>query len=111
VLLNEKHEFSSGWRAAQKGGLAGCTTGRASGLHINLGCGKGRAGGLPFYAACPALFRNLPNRLFVYYHSIEDFIQSFNGRRTELHATNKYVGGQADSCLTQLLKNKCHDSS
>jgi len=34
VLPNEKHEFSAGWRAAQKGGPAGCTTGWASGLHI-----------------------------------------------------------------------------
>jgi len=25
VLPNEKHEFSMGWRAAQKGGMAGCT--------------------------------------------------------------------------------------
>jgi len=24
VLPNEKHEFSAGWRAAQKGGPAGC---------------------------------------------------------------------------------------
>jgi len=31
VLSNEKHEFSAGWRAAQKGGLAGSTTGQASG--------------------------------------------------------------------------------
>ena len=37
VLPNEKHEFSAGWRAAQKGGLAGCTTGRANGLHIKAG--------------------------------------------------------------------------
>jgi len=34
VLPNEKHEFLAGWRAAQKGGPAGCTTGLASGLHI-----------------------------------------------------------------------------
>jgi len=39
--------------AAQKGRLACCTTGRASGLHIRLGCGKGRARGLPFSAARP----------------------------------------------------------
>jgi len=38
-------------------------------------------------------------------------MQSLNGLRTELHATNKYVGEQADSCLTQLPKNKCHDSN
>ena len=31
MLSNEKHEFSAGWRAAQKGGLAGSTTGQASG--------------------------------------------------------------------------------
>ena len=37
MLPNEKHEFSVGWRAAQKGGLAGCTTGQASGLHIKAG--------------------------------------------------------------------------
>jgi len=36
-----------GWRAAQKGGPAGCTTGQASGLHIKLACGKGQAGELP----------------------------------------------------------------
>jgi len=29
VLPNEKHEFSMGWRDAQKSGLAGCTTGWA----------------------------------------------------------------------------------
>jgi len=58
VLPNEKHEFSADWRAAQKGGLAGCTTGRTSGLHIKAGrrsahkagLRKGRAGGLPFSA-------------------------------------------------------------
>jgi len=32
VLPNEKHESSTRWRAAQKGGPTGCTTGRASGL-------------------------------------------------------------------------------
>jgi len=61
VLPNEKHEFSVGWRAAQKGGPAGCTTGQASGLHIKLAYGKGRVGGLPFSAARPALFCNLPD--------------------------------------------------
>jgi len=72
-MPNEKHEFSTGWRAAQKGRPASCTTGRASGLHIKavwglhskLGCGKGRAGGLHFSAARPALFRSPPDRLFV----------------------------------------------
>ena len=34
VLRNEKHEFSSVRQAAQKGGPADCTAGRASGLHI-----------------------------------------------------------------------------
>jgi len=34
---NEKHEFSVGWQAAQKGGPAGCTAERASGLHIKAG--------------------------------------------------------------------------
>jgi len=38
VLPNEKHEFSAGWQAAQKGGTAGCTTGRASRLYITEGC-------------------------------------------------------------------------
>jgi len=37
VLPNEKHEFSVGWRAAQKGGPVGCTTGQTSGLHIRAG--------------------------------------------------------------------------
>jgi len=37
-LPNEKHEFFAGWRAAQKGGPAGCTTGWASGLHIKAVC-------------------------------------------------------------------------
>ena len=37
VLPNEKHEFSAGKRTAQKGWLAGSTTGRASGLHIKAG--------------------------------------------------------------------------
>jgi len=41
VLPNEKHEFSAGWRPAQKGGPAGFTTGRASGLHIKAGCTVG----------------------------------------------------------------------
>jgi len=52
VLPNEKHEFSTGWGAAQKGRPTGCTTGRASGLHSRpkLVCGKERAGGLPFSA-------------------------------------------------------------
>jgi len=36
VLQNEKREFSAGWRAAQKGGPVGCTTGWASGLHIKV---------------------------------------------------------------------------
>jgi len=52
VLPNEKREFSAGWRAAQKGGPAGCTIRQASGLYIKgdlvsctvteymLGCGK-----------------------------------------------------------------------
>jgi len=53
MFPNEKHEFSGGWRAAQKGGPAGCTTGQASGLHIKLGCRKRRAGGLPFTAGRP----------------------------------------------------------
>jgi len=65
MLPNEKHEFSTGWRAAQKGGPAGCTPGQASGLHIKLAYGKGWARGLPFSAARPALFHNLPDRLFV----------------------------------------------
>ena len=65
MLANEKHEFSMGRRAAQKGGPASCTTGQASELHINLAYGKGWAEGLPFSAACPALFRNPPDRLFV----------------------------------------------
>jgi len=47
-----------GWRAAQKGGLAGCTTRQAIGLHIKLAYWKGRGGGLLFSAARPALFRN-----------------------------------------------------
>jgi len=63
VLPNEKHEFSAGSRAAQKGGPAGCTTGQASGLHIKLAYGKGWAGGLPFSPARPALFHNLMDRL------------------------------------------------
>jgi len=29
--------ISMGWRAAQKDGLAGCTTGRSGGLHIKAG--------------------------------------------------------------------------
>jgi len=37
VLPNAKHEFSADWRAAQKGGPAGCTTGWASGVHIKAG--------------------------------------------------------------------------
>jgi len=37
VLPNKKHEFSTGWRDAQKGGLADCTTGRASALHNKAG--------------------------------------------------------------------------
>jgi len=59
VLPNEKHQFSVGWRAAQKGGLAGCTTGRASGLHIKAGCTlswaaeKGRPEGCPFLQPTP----------------------------------------------------------
>ena len=71
MLPHEKHEFSAGWRAAQKGGPAGCTTGWASGLQIKavctltkLGCGKGWAGGLPFSADRPALFRSPTDRLF-----------------------------------------------
>ena len=71
VLPNEKHQFSVGWRAAQKGGLAGCTTGRASGLHIKAGCTlswaaeKGRPEGCPFLQPHPTLFCNVPDRLFV----------------------------------------------
>jgi len=64
VLPNEKHELSAGWRAAQKSGPAGCTTGLAgglhikgaSGLHIKLGCGKGQSGRLPFFAARRLVF-------------------------------------------------------
>jgi len=67
VLLNEKHEFSAGWRVAQKGGLACCTTGRASGLHIKLGFAKRQARGLPFSAVRPALFRSPLARPFVQY--------------------------------------------
>jgi len=37
VLPNEKHELSTGWRAAQKSGPAVCTTGLAGGLHIKGG--------------------------------------------------------------------------
>ena len=48
-MPNEKHEFSAGWRAAQKGGPAGCTTGRSSGLHIKAGWGLQSAP--PFSAA------------------------------------------------------------
>jgi len=60
VLPNEKHEFPAGWRAAQKGGPTSYSTGRASGLHINLklGCEKGRVGGLSFTAARPAFFHS-----------------------------------------------------
>ena len=60
VLPNKKHEFSAGWRAAQKGGPAGWTTGRASGLRIKLGCRKERAGRLLFSAARTAIFRSPP---------------------------------------------------
>jgi len=65
VLPNEKHEFSRGWQAAQKGEPAGCTTGRASGLHIKAGCRKGWAGGLPFSAGRPVFFRSPPDRPFL----------------------------------------------
>jgi len=59
VLPNEKHEFSAGWRAAQKSGSAGCTAGPDSGLHIKAGwwaaqyagLRKRAAGGLAFSAA------------------------------------------------------------
>ena len=60
VLPNEKHEFSGGWRTAQKGGSAGCTKDRASGLHIKTGCTliwaaeKGRLEGCPFLQASPS---------------------------------------------------------
>jgi len=64
VLPNKKHEFFAGWRAAQKGGPAGCTTGWASGLHIKLGCGKGRTGELSFSAARPTLFCSPTDCLF-----------------------------------------------
>jgi len=64
-LPNEKHEFSAGWRAAQKGGPLGCTLRRAGGLHIKLGCGKGRGGGLHFSTARPVLFRSPPDCFFV----------------------------------------------
>ena len=58
---------------AHKGGPAGCTTGRASGLHkrrtgglhIKLGCRKRRAGGQPISAGWPVLFRSQPDRPFV----------------------------------------------
>jgi len=72
---------------AQNGGPAGCTTGRASGLHkrrtgglhiklccrkrrtgglhINLGCRKRRAGGQPNSAGWPVLFRSQQDRPFV----------------------------------------------
>ena len=52
-----------GWQVAPQDGPVGWTLRRAGVLH--LGCGKGRAGGLPFSAACPALFRSPPHRLFV----------------------------------------------
>jgi len=58
-LPNEKYEFSAGWRAAQKGGPAGCTTGWASGLHIKAVCTlswaaeKGEPEGWPFSAVRP----------------------------------------------------------
>jgi len=76
VLRNEKHDFSADWGAAQKGGAAGCTTGRASGLHIKAGytvrlswaAEKSRPEGFPFLRAgglsCSAvraaLFRSPP---------------------------------------------------
>jgi len=53
------------WKTWIFRGLASCTLGRAGGLHIKVAYGKARAGGLPFSAARPALFRNLPDRLFV----------------------------------------------
>ena len=66
VFPNEKHEFFTGWRAAQKGGPAGCIQGglvgstlrRASRLHIyiKLVCGKGQPGVLPFSAARRSVF-------------------------------------------------------
>jgi len=55
----------AGWQAAQQDRPVGCTLRQAGGLHITLAYGKGQAGGLPFSAARPALFRNLPDRLFV----------------------------------------------
>jgi len=55
MLPNETHEFSTGWRAAQKGGLAGCTTGQASVLHIS---------NPPFSAGPPFSAAHLPTLLF-----------------------------------------------
>jgi len=39
-----------------------------------------------------------------HHFSIEDFVQSSSGLRTELNATNRYDGEQAGSSLTQTLK-------
>ena len=65
--------FPRGWQAAHKGGPAGCTTGRASGLHNTLGCGKGRAGGLLLSATCPAHFRSPPARPSVFCAACQQF--------------------------------------
>jgi len=54
-LPNEKHEFSTGWRAALKGVPAGCTIGRASGLHIKAGCTVSWAAEKDGLEACPFL--------------------------------------------------------
>ena len=73
VLPNEKHEFSAGsagWRAAQKGRPAGCTTRQASGLRKRAGwsaalfCSPPRLfpqpAGLPFCKArWPALLSSV----------------------------------------------------
>jgi len=64
VLPNEKHEFSKGWQAAQKSGPAGCTTGRASGLHIKAGCTVSWAAEKSGRRA--ALFRSPPARPSVF---------------------------------------------
>jgi len=55
----------AGWQAALQDGPVGCTLRRGGVLHIKLGCGKGRARGLPFSAAHPTLFCNLPDHVFV----------------------------------------------
>jgi len=56
--------------AAQKGGPAGCTAGRASGLHIKLGYGKGRAGGLLFSAARWTALLFSPPKIHVFHLEI-----------------------------------------